>query len=236
MPLVTSSFYPEQVGWYEFPVEHKELWSRFWDDHNGDLDKIVDFAKKAGIKSPKEFYNALHWFLFDSFSGNPEILKSASSKDFSGFLGQVLKNHLNNPKDKNWYKKKNTSHKRFLEVIEGAVELKNYEQAVAYVNARITPLGSHLFHEWLLSQTKQRNQIKSIASDLSRCAYEIEKNEGRDAVSKLKYGSTVGHILHPDKKFFVLAVIGSGNSQVVVARNGLGHRCFIPDVWNIVEA
>lgn len=235
MPLV-EDFFPSKVGWYEFPEEHRSLWVRFWDDHEGDLDKVCDFAEKAGIESPKEFYNALHWFLFDSFSGNPEILKKAAGKDFKSFVAQVLKNHINSPKDKNWYRKHNTTHEKFIAALEGVEETSTHDQSISYINARVHPMGSHLFHEWLLSQTKLRNEIVSVASKMNKRAYLIEKHSGRDPIKGLKYGSTVGHSLHPNKRYFVLATIKNGKDRVVVVRNDLGHRCFIPDVWNIVEA
>ena len=67
-------------NFYHFPDEHKKNWMKFWESMDGDMDKIMDFAKKADIDSPVEWFESLHKFLFDFFAGTPKLLKYASKK------------------------------------------------------------------------------------------------------------------------------------------------------------
>jgi len=80
-------------NFYHFPEEHRDGWEKFWESMDGDLDKVLKFAKTTGIECPNEWAESLHIFLFDIFAGNPKLLKKAAKENFKGFLGTVAKNY-----------------------------------------------------------------------------------------------------------------------------------------------
>ena len=224
-------------GHYTFPHEHKCGWMEFWKAMDGDLDKIIDFAKKAEIESPTEWFESLHWFLFDTFYGNPAILKKASASSFQTFLKQVAENHTKNPKPKHWYTAHQITIDKFVRAMEAASEIQDTPQAISFINARIMALGSHLYAEYLLSKTKHFSDLKSVASSKNKEAYEMEKQAlGASPLATLKVGEAVTHALHPGQSFPVLQVFLDKDDVDSLVVESEGNVTAFEDVWNVARA
>lgn len=236
-------------NFYIFSPTHKAGWLKFWEEMDGDQDKILDFAKKAEIDNPKEWYEELHRFLFDFFAGNDKLLKSAAKKKFSDFLAQVAENHINDPKDKYWYFGKGLNPNEFIRVMEYAAEFSKPEEAIIYINARTPDYGAELYSEWLLSKTLNKNEFVSLASNLNKKAYLLENEVlGKDHFLRIKIGSKISHAKFPGEEFTVKEVKRSvhrvrrnkqivarlvpGTLQIIVEdeKGKVGH---ILDPWNI---
>jgi len=220
---------------YHFPYEHKEGWMTFWKAMEGDMDKILAWAKKAGVEGPAEWFESLHRFLFDVFSGNPKLLKEASGKTFGEFLKQVAKNHTTDPKPKQWYTVRGLTRSGFIGALERAAEISNLRQAIAYVNARVLDMGFYLYSEYLLSKSEGKSKLKSVASDLNKKAYNIECTAlGESPLASLKKGSTVEHGLFPGEALMVVDIVSDDQDiDMVVARDSQGNPAYIEDIWNL---
>ena len=135
---------------YQFVPKHKPEWREFWEQMDGDKDKILEFAKNGGVERPEEWYQGLHKFLFDFFCGDEKILLTASEKDFNGFIAQVAENHINDPKEKWWYIDKGLNQDTFIRCLERAADIPGVSGAVSYLNARMRDFGAELYSEYLL--------------------------------------------------------------------------------------
>lgn len=242
MPLLTAQkhqwTYQPPYNFYHFPEEHRIGWQTFWEEMGGDIDKILDFARAAKIDSPEEWFESLHIFLFSTFSGNPKLLKTAAKKDFGGFLQTVIKNHQDNPKQKQWYTVRGVTRDGFIAVLERAADIKDLRQAVAFINARVKDLGFHLYSEFILAQTSARSKIKSVASDLNKQAYEIECEVlGKSPLEGIAENVVVAHALFPEDRFVITDVIRNDDSSLLllVAKDLNGKVAFIPDLWNVTQ-
>ncbi len=223
-------------NFYHFPEEHRKGWEKFWKEMDGDETKVLDFAKKADIECPCEWFESLHRFLFGVFCGNPKMLKHAASKDFKTFLGQTAKNHQNEPKERDWYTIRGITHPNFVAMLERAAEVNDVRQAVAFVNARVKDFGFYLYSEYILSKTEGKSEIKSVASDLNKQAYELEcKAIGESPIGGLDDGCIINHSLFPEDKFVVTEVLRKVNDEIetLVAQDKDGHIAFIQDLWNV---
>ena len=240
MPLLTAQKHQwtgqPPYNFYHFPDEHRAGWQKFWEAMDGDFDKIIDFAKKADIECPKEWYESLHLFLFDIFAGNPKLLKCAANKSFGGFIGDVAKNHSDSPKQKDWYTVRGVTTRQFIAMLERAAEIKDVRQAVAFINARVKDLGFYLYSEFLLAKTEGKSALKSVASDLNKKAYEIECEVlGQSPIEGIEEGTVVKHSLFPSDNFMITDVVRDENDllSVVVGRDSIGRVAFFSDLWNL---
>lgn len=223
-----SCFDQKPVGIYSFVEDQKENWRAFWKVHNGDVEKILDFAKKSGIENPWNWVDELHLFLFNRFSGNINLLKHAASKNFNSFLAQVLKNHINNPRNPKWYLKFGVNYKMFTSYLEKAIN--DYEKdsdAIIFLNARIRNFGSEIHSEFILSKTNEVKNIKSIASKKNKEAYDIELKE---IGNQFKIGSTISYTKFPEEEFEIIDIDTKDDYLVVEDKNeAIGY---IFDTWN----
>jgi len=240
MPLLTAQkkCWTKQppYNFYHFPEEHRAGWEKFWKEMDGDAEKVLDFAKKADIECPPEWFESLHRFLFGVFCGNPKLLKQAASKDFNTFVGQTAKNHQNEPKERDWYTIRGVTHPDFVAMLERAAEVKDVRQAVAFINARVKDFGFFLYSEYVLSKTEGKSEIKSVASNLNKQAYELECAAiGESPIGGLDAGCTIVHALFPEDQFNVTEVIRKDNEEIetLVTQDKQGHVAFIGDIWNV---
>jgi hypothetical protein len=208
MPLLRVSAHPiPTAGSYKFCKQHKELWNEFWEEMDGDMDKILDFAEKAGVDDPKEWFEELHRFLFDFFCGDPKILKNAAKKTFGSFISEVVKNHVNNPKCDWWYHTKGLSKQQFIKALEMAADFEDPKQAINHLNARMADFGAKLYSEFLLSLANKKAEIKSIASQKNQEAFKIEHEVfGKNLLDNFQVGSIVGHSLFANSELEILEV------------------------------
>jgi hypothetical protein len=243
MPLYNTAqrnslFRPALDDYYVFPEAHKPQWFKFFESMEADEDKILDWAEKSDIKHPKAWYESLHKFLFDMYSGTPKMLKKAAKESFQSFLKDVHSNHIKNPKPDYWYRDQDVTPKRFIEVLKEASEIKDLEQTIAYINARMMNLGFYLYSEYILSKTEFYKKVKHVASDFNRQAYDLECLAlGKSPVSAIKEGDTFTHFLSPKDKFTVENVVWDDPDHVsfstVIARNEKKAPVFFTDPWNI---
>jgi hypothetical protein len=244
MPLLTTG---QRHSWtkqppysfYNFPEMHKANWKTFWEEMDGDREKILAFAEKADIECPCEWFESLHRFLFDSFSGDVKLMKKASKEGFGAFLAKIAENHINDPKDKYWYFDKGITQGEFLHVLESASEIDDPRQAVSYINARVRDFGFDLYSEYILSKTKEKKELTSIASEMYKKAYELENAvAGRDLIS-VKAGDKIKHNLFADLDLTVDEVSVDEEKKlvdIVIAKDASNHTYYIEDVWNIERA
>ena len=240
MPMLTAQKHSwtkqPPYNFYHFPEEHKANWKNFWEEMDGDLDKIIEFADKSGVECPCEWAESLHRFLFDTFIGDPKVYKkTAESNNFGTFLKDVAKNHQDDPKDKSWYLIRGVSQRTFVATMERAADIKDVRQAVAYINARIKDLGFYLYSEFILNKAPGKGKIKSIASELNKKAYGLENEALEDnRINYVKIGSTVKHALFPDDVFMVTHIEkkASGELDMLIVRDQKGRVSFIQDFWN----
>jgi len=240
MPLLTAEKHQwtkqPPYNFYHFPDEHRAGWKVFWEEMDGDLDKILAFAKKADIECPNEWYESLHRFLFLTFAGNVKLLKCGADTSFGTFIQKVRDNHFNNPKNKQWYTVRGITQNNFVAMLERAAEIKDIRQVVAFVNARVKDLGFYLYSEFLLSKTKGKSEIKSVASDLNKKAYKLESEAmGHSPLAILESGNIIRHSLFPEDEFEVTEVVKDDNDKInlIVTKDTNGHVAFIVDVWNV---
>ena len=244
MPLLTAEKHQwtkqPPYNFYHFPDEHRVGWQTFWEEMNGDIDKILAFAKKAGIECPQEWYESLHRFLFLTFDGNVKLLKTSADTSFGTFLQKIRDNHSNNPKNKQWYTVRGITQNNFIAMLERAVDIKDIRQAVAFVNARVKDLGFGLYSEFLLSKTKAKSEIKSVASDLNKKAYKLEVEAiGHSPLESLADGDIIRHSLFPEDEdeFEITEVVRDekANIEMFVTRDKQGRIAFITDFWNVAQ-
>jgi hypothetical protein len=239
MPVLTSQKHQwtsqPPYNFYHFPDEHYPCWATFWQEMDGDIEKILKFAKEADIECPKEWFESLHRFLFSTFSGNPILCTAASKKTFGEFLKQVADNHKNDPKDRAWYVIRGITPDGFVVAIANASEIKDVRQAVAHVNARIKDLGFYLYSEYILSKTKQAKEIKSVASENNKKAFELEASAlNQSPLSNLANGDIVFHYLFPDDKFMVIDIEKEASKiNMVTVKDLYGKISFVNDIWNL---
>ena len=241
MPLLTAEKHQwtsqPPYNFYHFPDEHRAGWKVFWKEMDGDLDKILEFAKKADIECPKEWYESLHRFLFLTFDGNVKLLKCGADTSFGTFLQKVRDNHFNNPKQNQWYTVRGITQNNFIAMMERAADIKDVRQSVAFVNARVKDLGFYLYSEFVLSKTKGKSEIKSVASNLNKKAYKLEVAAiGHSPLSGLAAGDTVHHSLFPEDEFEISEVVRDKNDEIemLVMLDKQGRVAFAADLWNVV--
>lgn len=240
MPLLTAEKHQwtsqPPYNFYHFPMEHLAAWETFWKEMDGDMDKILAFAEKSKVECPKEWFESLHRFLFDTFSGNVKLLKQGADSSFGTFLGKVTKAHEDNPKEKQWYTVRGITKDKFIAMLERASQIKDVRQAVAFVNSRVKDLGFYLYSEFLLSKTKAKSEIKSVASDLNKQAFDLEVEAlGHSPVFNADVGDTVEHGLFPGEEFTVLEAVRDGDTlTMLVASDSAGRVAFITDLWNVL--
>lgn len=218
---------------YEFAEEHRKGWCSFWKALDGDLDKILDFAKKAEVANPEEWYSELHRFLFDVFSGDYRLLKKAAKADFGGFISQIAENHVNDPKEDNWYFLKGLTYNKFLAMLEYAANIPVPHDAIANINSHVPGFGAKLYSEFLLSKTKHKSEIKSIASEINKKAYDLEKGlTGKTFFDnipnkefKVKYAGCPNEILN------VVAV--DKENEFIIVEDSDKNEGFIFGVWDV---
>jgi len=242
MPLLTAEKHQwtkqPPYNFYHFPDEHRAGWQVFWKEMDGDLDKILEFAKKADIECPAEWYESLHRFLFLTFAGNVKLLKCGADTSFGTFLQKVRDNHFNNPKNKQWYTVRGITQTNFIAMLERATDIKDIRQAVGFVNARVKDLGFFLYSEFILSKTKGKSEIKSVASELNRKAYDIESAAiGCSPLNILAAGDTVYHTLFPDDEFRITEIVRDDTDKInmLVTQDQNGKIAFITDFWNVAQ-
>jgi len=222
-----SCFNLPKPGLYHFSEEHRQGWSEFWHIMDGDLDKIVDWAVKAGIEDPEIWYNELHKFLFDVYSGDYRLLRKAAADNFQSFLASLANNHSNEPKDRRWYTSIGLLPDEFVRILESASELKDIRDVIHYINGRVPDLGFKLYEQFLLSRTGVQKKTARIISNLRKKAFEIEAEYG--CVKLPQPGNVVGHINFPGEKFVVTAVV----NKIITAMDENGKDCFFADPWNL---
>lgn len=238
MPLLRvaqshSSFNQPPYCFYTFAKEHYRGWMNFWKEMDGDREKILSFAKKGEVDNPEEWFDSLHHFLFDVFSGDYKLLKKAAKKTFGEFLAQVAENHVNDPKDRNWYFLKGLLKSDFIRVMEYAAEMPDVKQAVGYVNARTPEFGAKLYSEWLLSKTQHFKEMQTIASTMNKKAAEIEKGAtGKTILSRLVAEDKIRHAGFPNEVFEVVCV----HSDFIVVEDRNNKEGYIFDTWNVEKA
>lgn len=240
MPLLTAQKHQwtsqPPYNFYHFPEEHREGWVAFWESMDGDMDKMLEFAKKASIEFPAEWFESLHKFLFDAYAGNPKLLRQSADKSFGGFLGDIAKNHQDNPKDKAWYTKRGVTKSQFISMMERCAEITDPRQAVAFINARIRDLGFYLYSEYTLSKTKGKSKIRSVASELNKKAYDIECAVANGSLlENITAGQSVKHAMYPTESFLVTEAVADedGKLTMLVVRSADGKVSFIRDLWNV---
>lgn len=235
---------------YSFSGEQKHAWSLFWEEMDGDLDKILKFAKDSGIENPEEWFESLHHFLFDVFSGNSKLLKKAAKKTFQEFLAQIAENHINDPKDKYWYFNKGLTKQKFIRMIEGAAEVVDLRQAISYLNSRVSnDFGSKVYSEYILSKTPQKKEIISIASEMNKKAWEIESSLSGKYVT-VNISDKIKHFCFPKEEFTVTGMHRStakikisGETEHIeplqtclIVKDSKGKVGYIFDLWNVEKA
>lgn len=230
----------ELDDFYVFPEVHKENWAKFYESMDGDQEKILAWAEKSGIDYPKAWFESLHHFLFDVYTGTPAMLKKAAKENFGSFLKEVHSNHSKNPKPERWYHAQGITPRRFIEVMQEAAEIKQPDQAIAYINARVMNLGYYLYSEYILSKTENNKKIKSVASQKNKEAYDLEcLTLGKSPLCSLQEGKKVAHALCPEEDLTVEKIVwedpDNSSLSVVVARNEKKAPFIIVDVWNLTE-
>ena len=220
-------------GIYKFVDKQRPQWEAFWREMEGDIDKIAEFAQKSEVPSPYNWVEQLHRFLFDTFSGDPRLMKYAAKKNFGEFLKQVVENHINDPRERAWYASKGVQKRDYISTLERASLFEKPDEAIVFINARIIDMGAKLYSEYVLSKTPQSKEIVSIASKLNKQAYKIEqKITGKVIPFELKAGDEIKHARFPGEKFTVLE-IDSEEDPFLVVRDAENKVGYITDVWNV---
>jgi len=242
MPLLTAEKHQwtkqPPYNFYHFPDEHRAGWQVFWEEMDGDIDKILEFAKKADIECPNEWYESLHRFLFLTFDGNVKLLKCGADTSFGTFIQKIRDSHFNNPKNKQWYTVRGITQNNFIAMLERAVDIKDVRQAVAFVNARVKDMGFFLYSEFVLSKTKGKSEIKSVASHLNKKAYKLEMEAmGHSPLEVLKDGDIIRHSLFPEDEFEISEIVRDENKEIemLVTLDKQGRVAFVTDLWNVAQ-
>lgn len=238
---------------YDFPKAHKELWCEFWRANDGDYDKILNFAKRAGIENPVEWLEELHRFLFDVFCGCDELVKKASKDGFSGFLNKIADQHEKDPKEKRWYLDRGALPEDFVCWLKEAGKLEKPSEAISFLNNHIVNFGNDLYSEFLLLKTKQSSEIMSLASKMTKDAYDVEMQVLDEAVHPVRahvvVGSLFKHKNFPGLEFECIdvniptstnringtkRVIANTKYPVVTCKDEEGGIHVFDDVWNLI--
>lgn len=238
MPLLTaqSETYRAQPprSLYTFVEAHKRGWKDFWESMDGDREKIVDFAEKADVEAPEEWYETLHRFLFDVYPSDP-MAKTAAAANFSKFLSNIAEAHIKEPKPRKWYTTRGITEDNFVSMMERAALLDDPTMAIKYLNSRIRDFGSDLYSEFLLAKATKK-EFKSIASKMNKKAYDIETKEGLDINADIISGSKVCHSLWPGEVFEVLGKLSHEGKEVIAVEDESGYCGFVFDKWNLFAA
>jgi hypothetical protein len=233
-----SHLRPKLDDYYVFPEVHKGNWAKFYESMDGDQEKILSWADKSGIEHPKAWFESLHRFLFDIYTGTPAMLKKAAKENFGSFLKEIHSNHMKNPKPDRWYHAQGITPRRFMEVMRDAAEIKQTDQAIAFINARVMNLGFYLYSEFILSKTDEGKKLKSVASQKNKEAYDLECLAlGKSPLCKLREGDIVEHSLCPQEKLAIEKIVWDdpdhSSLSVVMARNEKKTPFIIVDIWNL---
>lgn len=216
---------------YTFAEEQKKNWYKFWEEMDGDMDKILEFAKKADVDNPEDWYEELHKFLFDLFAGDVKLIKKAAKSDFKGFLGQVAENHVNNPKEKYWYYGKGLKPNDFIRVVEYAAQFEDPVRAISYINARTPEYGAKLYSEWLLSKVINKKELVTVASNMNKEAYKIEAAISGSIFDRLAVDDKIKHLRFANEEFKVLNV--NKEDEFIVVEDENGKEGYVFDYWNV---
>jgi len=222
---------PKPQGVYQFAEEHRPEWAVFWQEMEGDYDKVLEFAKNAEIQNPEDWTESLHLFLFGLFRGANRLLKTAAKKSFKDFIAQVVENHIKDPYPKHWYMSLGITPQNFVSLMEHAAVFDEEDQAMIYLNARMPDFGSKLYSEYILSKTSQGKELRTIASRMNHQAYMLEKKiTGRKFPIDIQPGDWVKHAAFPGEDFQVLEV---DNEPFLIVQDDFGNVSYVMDVWNI---
>lgn len=216
---------------YTFAEEQKKNWYKFWEEMGGDRDKILDFAKKAEVDNPEDWYEELHRFLFDLFAGDIKLVKKAAKADFKGFLAQVAENHVNNPKDKYWYFGKGMKPTDFIRIVQYAAQFEDPVRSISYINARTPEYGVKLYNEWLLSKVINKNELVTIASNMNKEAYKLEAPIAGSVFDRVAVEDKIKHLRFANEEFKVLEINKDDNFLVVEDKDG--KEGYVFDYWNV---
>jgi len=217
-------------GMYQFFPKHMAAWSEFWKNMDGDRERILAWANDVGIQFPKGWYTALYQFLFNHFSGDEKLLRSAAKEEkFHEFIAQVVENHIKEPQDKWWYINKGVTYDKYIRMMEHAAEISDSYHAVAFINARCRNLGDELYNEYLLGVAGKKAEVKLEADKLNRKAYELERGVYE---SNYEPGDKVCYSLDPEVD---LTVVGAVDNGILAARD-TGALSYIEDLWNLRRA
>jgi len=227
MPMLKSGSNKQACMTYRFYEEQRTGWCAFWEEMDGCSCKIIDWAKNAEIEEPEQWYQSLHLFLFECFSGNEKLLKKAAkSQSFGDFLGQAIENHVNCPYDDMWYVNKGLTQCRFIAELERAAAMEDDMRAVVYLDSKIPELGGRLYCEYTLALTGWKEELMESVSMINKKAFGLE-----DQVFTRKFhaGQKVVHQFYPNKELEVLGVV----DNKLVAKHVNGCLSVIEDVWNV---
>jgi hypothetical protein len=221
-------------GTYAFAKEQKKGWEDFWKEMDGDIDKLLDWAKKADIENPQDWVESLHLFLFSTFAGDVRLIKKAATSNFSTFLSKIVEEHVKDPKPNDWYYLKGVNKKKFLHVLEKAALYEKPTDAIKCIDSNMAEFGKKLYSEFLLAKTKYKKEMKSIASEMNKKAYEIEKAVlGKDLLDILNTGDKIIHAKHADQELEILDVIPEEEMLIVEDQNG--NIGYVLDLWDVVQ-
>ena len=241
MPFLKESQQIPSAGLYDFADEQKAMWKKFWINMDGDMDKIIAFAKDLGVETPKEWFEELHRFLFDLYYGKDKIYrkeykKEAAANTFQKYLKDICEIHKESPKDNWWYAKKNLDYTNFLRLIEKASQFEDYKQAINHINSHVPDFGSKIHSEWMLTHAPEAGELKSIATKKYKEAVALE-NEilGKEQFSigdKVNYFGftgelTITNIVSSDVKKISFRDLAEGNfSNYILCQDskGITHK------------
>jgi hypothetical protein len=228
---------PALDDYYLFPDKHKSGWMKFFEAMDADEEKIIAWAEKSDIEHPKAWYESLHKFLFDMYSGTPAMLKKAAKETFSAFLEEVASNHEKNPKLDYWYHNQQIKRQRFIEVLKEAAQFEDIAETIRYINARMMNLGFYLYSEYILSKTKFYSDTQKIASELNKQAYDLECLVLGKSPVEIKEGDLFNHAFSESEKYRVEQIVWDTPDKVspsaIVAKDMRELPVLIIDLWNI---
>jgi len=211
----------------EFFEEHRAGWEHLWNENGGNRDSIIKWAEDAGMSHPNNFFDGLHRFLFQHHY-DPLKKCAALPGKFSEWLLSTARMHAEKPQDKFFYLDQGCTLKGYLRALERAAIQKNVEESILVLNSEMPRSGDKLYAEFLLAQAGYKDQMKALASELNRAAFEIEA--GNDVSQHYEAGDELEYTLTGDRLSFLKKVDGH-----IVAANKHGGISVIEDVWNIAR-
>ena len=233
MPMLKAQQHPDMfghppAGLYHFNEIHRDGWRTFWKEMDGDVDKILKWADAAGIEDSKIWYQELHKFLFDFYSGDTSLIRKAAKGKFVDYIAQVTKNHINDPKPGWWYNERGVNYEKFISILQRSVDSTDERSVIYFLNARLVDFGFNLYSEYLLSKTGYEKSMQSIASNMRKKAYDIEQSICGE-YEDLEEGDIIRHANFPGETFQVLEVADG----VTVTADKDGLDCYVTDPWNV---